>query len=39
MRNRPLDYKCKTIFKYESNGKKLIDGWDVKIEKNWRKIN
>jgi hypothetical protein len=30
--NGPLDYKCKIIFKSKSNGKKLIDGWDVKIE-------
>jgi hypothetical protein len=33
VRNGPLDYKCKTIFKYKRNGEKLIDGWDVKIEK------
>jgi hypothetical protein len=32
--NRLLDYKCKTIFKSKRNGETLIDGWDVKIEKN-----
>jgi hypothetical protein len=37
--NGPLDYKYKIIFKSKSNGKMLIDGWDVKIEENWEKIN
>jgi ribosomal 50S subunit-recycling heat shock protein len=27
------------LFKSKSIGKKLIDGWDVKIEENWGKIN
>jgi hypothetical protein len=31
--NRLLDYKCKIIFKFKRNGKKLIDGWDIKIKK------
>jgi hypothetical protein len=35
VRNGSLDYKCKIIFKYKRNGKKVIDGWDVKIEENW----
>jgi hypothetical protein len=39
VRNWPLDYKYKTIFKYKRNGEKLIDGWDVKIEENWGKRN
>jgi hypothetical protein len=34
-----LDYRYKTIFKFKRNVEKLIDSWDVKIEKNWRKIN
>jgi hypothetical protein len=46
--NRPLDHNFinikqyffdwiyKTIFKFKRNWKKLIDGWDIKIEKNWR---
>jgi hypothetical protein len=33
--NKPLDYRYETIFEFKRNGKKLIDGWDVKIEKNW----
>jgi hypothetical protein len=37
--NRPLDHKYKTIFKLKRNWEKLIDGWDVKIEKNWGKRN
>jgi hypothetical protein len=36
---RPLNYRYKTIIKFKRNGKKLIDGWDVKIEENWGKIN
>jgi hypothetical protein len=36
VRNEPLDYKYKTIFKYKRNWEKLIDGWDVKIEENWK---
>jgi hypothetical protein len=39
MENGLLDYKYKIIFKSKSNEKKLIDGWDVKIEGNWGKIN
>jgi hypothetical protein len=35
----PLDYKYTQIFKFKRNEKKLIDGWDVIIEKNWGKIN
>jgi hypothetical protein len=31
-----LDHKYKTIFKSKRNWKKLIDGWDVKIEKKLR---
>jgi hypothetical protein len=37
MDNRLLDYKYRAIFKYKSNGKKFIDGYDVKIKKNWGK--
>jgi hypothetical protein len=29
----PLDYKCRILFKFKRNGKKLIDGWDMKIER------
>jgi hypothetical protein len=36
---RPLDYKYRTIFKLKRNEIKLIDGWNVKIEKNWKKVN
>jgi hypothetical protein len=30
---RPMDYKYKTMFKFKRIRKKLIDNWDVKIEK------
>jgi hypothetical protein len=39
MENRPLDYKCETIFKSKRNRKKMVNGWDVKIKENWRKTN
>jgi hypothetical protein len=31
---KSLDYKYRAIFKLKRNEKKLIDVWDVKIEKN-----
>jgi hypothetical protein len=36
----PLDYKCRITFKFKINRKKLIIGWDVKIEreKNWEDL-
>jgi hypothetical protein len=37
MGNRLLDYKYKIIFKFKRNWEKLINDWDVKIEKNWGK--
>jgi hypothetical protein len=33
--NRLLDHKYKTIFKLKKIWEKLIDCWDMKIEKNW----
>jgi hypothetical protein len=30
-----LNYKYRIIFKLKRNGKKLIDSWDIKTEKNW----
>jgi hypothetical protein len=33
--NRLLDCKYKTIFKSKRNEQKLINGWDLKIERNW----
>jgi hypothetical protein len=36
VKNEQLDYKCKLIFKSKRNREKLIDGSDVKIEKNWK---
>jgi hypothetical protein len=35
---RLLNHKYKTIFKSEKNLEKLIHDWDVKVEKNWRKL-
>jgi hypothetical protein len=38
MGNRLLDYKYKIIFKFKRNWEKLINGWDVKIEKKLKEI-
>jgi hypothetical protein len=38
MGNRLLDYKYKIIFKFKKNWEKLINGWDVKIEKKLKEI-
>jgi hypothetical protein len=35
--NWSLDYKDKTIFNSKRNEEKVIDGWDVKIEKKLKK--
>jgi hypothetical protein len=37
--NKSLDYKYKIIFKFKRNEEKLIDSWNMKIEKNWGKNN
>jgi hypothetical protein len=42
-----LNYKCRIIFKFKindytkkkKNRKKLIDGWNMNIEKNWERKN
>jgi hypothetical protein len=36
---RLLDYKYRVVFKLKRTEKMLIDGWDVKIEENWGKVN
>jgi hypothetical protein len=38
MGNRLLDHKYKIIFKFKRNWEKLINGWDVKIEKKVKEI-